>query len=82
MSTLQELRAKRWQRTMRGGMPRFVLTRGLAFALAFGVTAYIIAPPPMPWFASGPLFCLGGLLWAAIMWVLLVWTYKRAKKNQ
>jgi heme/copper-type cytochrome/quinol oxidase subunit 3 len=81
MSTVQELRKQRWERTMQAGMPHFVLTRGLVFALVFGVTAYLVAPPPMPWFASGPLFCLSGLVWAAFMWLFLSWSYKRARKN-
>lgn len=73
---------QRLQRTVSAGMIRFILTRGLAFALLFGVMAYIIAPPPMPWFASAPLFSLIGFAWAAAMWFVILWTYKRTKKSR
>lgn len=82
MSTPHELRMQRLERTVSAGMVRFVLTRGLAFAVLFGVLAYIIAPPPIPWFASAPLFCLMGFAWAAGMWFVILWSYKRAKKSR
>jgi hypothetical protein len=81
MGDIRQLRLTRWERIQKAGMLRFVLTRGLAFGILFGVMVCIPSPPPLPWYILMLLFCVAGLAWGAAMWGFTMWQYGRARKN-
>ena len=81
MSDIRQLRLARWERIKKAGILRFVLTRGISFAVLFGVMVFILSPPPLPWYILALLCCVGGLVWGTAMWFITMWQYSQARKK-
>jgi hypothetical protein len=79
MSDIKQLRLARWERIQKGGILRFIATRGLIFAVFFGVMVFISSP--LPWYLSLLVSCVAGLVWATVMWFFTMWQFSQARKK-
>ena len=76
-----EARLARWRRIQNAGFLRFFFTRGLLFAVVFGLTVCVISRPSKPWYLFVLTVLIVSFAWAAAMWVVTMWQYRRAQKE-